>query len=90
LYSKIDKEGRCYILMNSLIYHKKDIQATLKDDEFVVIHAKHIRRITNNGWKLFIQWKYGRSDWEILNRLKESSPVGVVEYAVANKISSEP
>ena len=39
------------------------------------------------GWKLCILWKNGTMTWEPLHNLKESNPIEVVEYAVANKIT---
>jgi hypothetical protein len=50
---------------------------------------RHLRR-TTKGWKLLIQWKDGTSTWERLANLKESNPVQVAEYAVANKLAEEP
>jgi len=90
LYSQIDTEGRRYILLDSIIDHKKDGHAVLKDDEFVEQNGKRVRQMTTKGWKLCVQWKDGSTSWEPLNRLKESNPVEVAEYAVANKISLEP
>ena len=37
-----------------------------------------------------IEWKDGSTSWEPLKDLKESSPIEVSEYAVANKIDHEP
>ena len=42
------------------------------------------------GWDLCIQWKDGSTSWEKLSALKEAYPVETAEYAVANKIGSEP
>ena len=90
LYSQIDTEGNRHVLIDSIIDHKKDSQATPKDDEYVELNGKRTRRITTKGWKLCVQWKDGSTSWEPLKRLKESYPVEIAEYAVANKIASEP
>jgi len=42
------------------------------------------------GWHLCILWKDGTTTWKPLRNLKESNPVEVMEYAVANKIADEP
>jgi len=42
------------------------------------------------GWKLLVAWKGGSSTWVPLKDLKESHPVQVAEYALANKLLSEP
>ena len=90
LYSQIDTEGNRHVLIDSIIDHKKDSQATPKDDEYVELNGKRTRRITTKGWKLCVQWKDGSTSWEPLKRVKESYPVEIAEYAVANKIASEP
>ena len=46
--------------------------------------------MTTKGWKLLCSWKDGSSSWVPLKDLKESNPIEVAEYAVANKISEEP
>ena len=45
---------------------------------------------TTKGWKLFIEWKDGTTTWERLADLKESNPVEVAEYAIAQGIQDEP
>jgi hypothetical protein len=42
--------------------------------------------MTTKGWKLLVEWKDGSMDLLPLKDLKESYPVQVAEYAVANKI----
>jgi hypothetical protein len=39
---------------------------------------------------LLVQWKDGSTSWLPLKALKNSFPVEMAEYAVANKISLEP
>jgi hypothetical protein len=46
--------------------------------------------MTTKGWKLLIEWLDGTMDWLPLKDLKESYPVQVAEYAVANKIAEQP
>jgi len=90
LYSQVDTEGRRYILLDSIIDHARNGQATLKDDEFVTKNGRRHRRITTKGWKLCVQWKDGSTSWEPLRTLKETNPVEVAAYADANKLASEP
>jgi hypothetical protein len=42
------------------------------------------------GWKLLCQWRDGSSTWVPLVDLKDSNPVELAEYAVANKLQEEP
>ena len=64
-----------------------------KDDMFVQ-HTRGgsnaVHRRTTKGWQLLVQWKDRSTSWTPLKDLKESNPVEVAEYAVANKIADEP
>ena len=90
LYSQVDAEGRRYVLLDSIIDHRKDASAVSKDNEFVIVHGKRVRRMSTKGWKFCVQWKDGSTSWEALKDLKESNPVEVAEYAVAHNIDVEP
>ena len=93
MYSQVDTEGNEYILLQEICNHWKDGLAVAKDDLFVQ-HTRGgsnaVHRRTTNGWQLLVQWKYRSTSWTLLKDLKESNPVEVAEYAVANKIASEP
>ena len=91
LYSQIDDEGRSYSILSEIIDHKKDGSAVSKDDAFETTKTGTLRRRrTTKGWKLLISWKDGSTSWVPLKDIKESNPVEVAEYAVANKILEEP
>ena len=40
----------------------------------------------NRGWKLEVKWKYGTLSWILLKDVKDSNPVELYEYALANNI----
>ena len=90
LYSQVDSDGRQYMLLNSIVDHERLDSAVAKGDEFVVVNGKKCQIKNTKGWKLCIQWKDGSTSWEKLAALKESNPVEVAEYAVANRIETEP
>jgi Reverse transcriptase (RNA-dependent DNA polymerase) len=90
LYSQIDSEGRRYLLMESILDHKSDASAISKDDEFFELKGRRVQKKTTKGWKLCIQWRDGSTSWEPLATVKESNPIEVAEYAVANKIATQP
>jgi hypothetical protein len=91
LYSQVDEEGREFALLDEILEHSRDASAVSKDDEAVEKRgANSHRRRTTKGWKLLVQWKDGSTTWEPMTNLKESTPVQVAEYAVANKIADEP
>jgi hypothetical protein len=39
LYAQVDSEGKRYLLMDSIIDHKKDHNAVSKDDECVIVNG---------------------------------------------------
>jgi hypothetical protein len=91
MYSQIDDEGREFLLMQEITDHKVDGNAVTKDDGFTVLkNGERKPRMTTKGWKLSVLWKDGTSTWVPLKDLKESNPLEVAEYAVANKIAEEP
>ena len=47
-------------------------------------------RRTTQGWKLCVLWKDGSTSWERLADLKELNPGECAEYAVANKLTTQP
>jgi hypothetical protein len=42
------------------------------------------------GWELLVEWRDGSTDWVALKDLKDTNPIELAEYAVANKIAEEP
>jgi Reverse transcriptase (RNA-dependent DNA polymerase) len=91
LYSQVDEEGNSYSIMSEIIDHKRDGAAVTKDDGMETTKDGLQRpRRTTKGWKLLVSWKGGTSSWVPLKDLKESHPVQVAEYALANKILEEP
>ena len=45
---------------------------------------------TTRGWELLVEWKDGSMNWVPLKDLKNSNPVDLAEYAVANALEEEP
>lgn len=91
LYAQVDDEGNSYAILHEITDHKKDGTAVTKDDGYEVTKSGGPRpRHTTRGWKLLVSWKDGTSSWVALKDLKESNPVEVAEYALANKILEEP
>jgi hypothetical protein len=90
MYAQCDAEGNQHLLMDSLVDYKSDGHAIKVADMFVIRNGRQHMRKTTIGWKLCVQWKDGTTTWERLADLKESYPVEVAEYAVAQGIDHEP
>ena len=70
--------------------HKIDGHALSVADQDVVVRGRSSKRKTTKGWHLCVQWNYGTTTWERLSDLKESHPIQVAEYSLAQGISHEP
>jgi hypothetical protein len=82
LYSNVDHDGNQYVVMDSIIDHKKKAQAISKEEAFIEMKGKRIKRMTTKRWGFCVQWKDGSTSWECLKDLKESNPAQVSEYAI--------
>jgi hypothetical protein len=90
LYSQVDNEGYETLFLVSILEHKKDNSSVSKDDQYTrSCNGNMVIQITTKGWNLLVQWKDGSTSWEPLQNLKESNPVEVAKYAVANKSAEE-
>ena len=91
MMSQVDSEGHHYQVLTKVTDHKKDGSAIAKVDYFIKSSSGTLhRKMKTRGWKLLVEWKDGSVDWVTLKDLKQSNPVEMSEYAVANEISYEP
>ena len=86
MFARTNEEGHQMLILDEISDHKKDGRAVSSDDA----SASKTKRKTTRGWSLLVHWKDGTTSWETLKDLKESYPVEVAQYAVNNKIASEP
>ena len=71
--------------------HRTNGCALSKDDGYTVDHSgRRHPKVTTQCWELEVEWRDGTTSWVPLKDLKDSNPVPLAEYAVANKISEEP
>eukprot|EP00978_Attheya_sp_CCMP212_P021102 scaffold61252_cov61-Attheya_sp.AAC.5 len=90
MWAQCDPDGNQHVMLESIIDHTKDGHAVKKADQMVVVNGRSSTKKTTKGWMLCVQWKDGTTTWECLSELKESNPVEIAEYAVANEIHLEP
>jgi hypothetical protein len=91
LYSQCDSDGHSFLVLKEIIDHSKDNSAIPISDGFTVgFNGNRVPKKTTRGWKLLCQWKDESTSWVSLVDLKDSNPVELAEYAVANKIDQEP
>jgi Reverse transcriptase (RNA-dependent DNA polymerase) len=91
MFAQVDDEGRRHLLLKEICDHRKGTDAVAIDDAMITTRSGTKRRKqTTKGWDLLVEWKDGSSNWLPLKDLKESYPVEIAEYAVANRIADEP
>jgi hypothetical protein len=54
-YSQINQEGHRYVILDSIVDHKKG--ASAESTKFIEVIGKLCRSMTTKGWKLCLQWK---------------------------------
>ena len=57
---------------------------------YVRIKGKQHQRKTTKGWLICVKWHDSSTSWEKLSSLKESYPVELAEYSVAQGIDHQP
>ena len=82
LYSQCDPDGNQYVLLSSIVDHRRlDSAIKLADQKVVRADGRTYLKRSTVGWQLCCQWKDGSSSWENLVDLKESHPIETAEYA---------
>ena len=88
--AQCDLEGNQYLLLDSIVDNKKLKDVVHLRDSHMTARGRRSQRKTTKGWKLCVKWKDGTMTWERLADLKESNPIEVAEYAIAQGIDHEP
>jgi hypothetical protein len=87
MYEQVDTEGNTHCMMDEIVDHKKQADAVHFDDNHTVDGKE---QKTTHGLKLCVKWKDGTWSWEKMAILKEGFAIEVSEYAISNKLASEP
>jgi hypothetical protein len=96
IYSTVDEAGHRQLVLSDILDHKSDHTAVPLGDQFVtdgsgvLYQGRPQQKKTTRGWWLLVKWADLSESWERLADLKESHPVQVAEYAVANHIADQP
>jgi hypothetical protein len=87
----VDTEWHQFLLLDEISDHTSDGTAIQFADGYVIAKNgnRHPKKMTR-GWEFLTQMKEGFPLWVPLKELKESNPIELAEYAVANKIDHEP
>ena len=91
IYAQCDTEGLHHLVMKEILDHKKDATAVHISDGYVESRSgNRTPKRTTRGWKLNCEMGDGTTEWIPLKDLKDSNPIELAEYAVANRIQEEP
>ena len=91
IFAQCDDEGRRHAILKEITDHRKDNSAVDVTKGYTTTRkGVRIPKTTTRGWQLLCRWRDGSSDWIDLKHLKDSNPIELAEYAVANRIQEEP
>ena len=91
IFSQWDNEGRQQAVMREITDHRKENTAVdITNGYTTTKRGKRVPKTTTWGWQLLCLWRDGSSDWVDLKYLKQSKPIELAEYAVANRLQQEP
>lgn len=91
IYSQVDDEGKHFVLLNEIVDHRTTAEAVKRHEGFTTMpNGRKVPKRTTKGWELLVEWKDGSSSWVPLKDIKDTNPVKVAEYVIANKIEQEP
>ena len=91
LYSQCDSEGRELLSFKEICDHRKNKRAiSIENGYDISKNGNRTPKRTTVGWELLVEWRDGSTYWVALKDLKDTNPIELAEYAVANKIAEEP
>jgi hypothetical protein len=91
LLAQVDDKGHRQMMIDEIEDHRVLDKAMPKSEgTYDTRSGSKCRRRTTVGSELSVRWKYGSSNWISLKDLKDTYPVDLVDYAIANGIETEP
>ena len=91
LYSQCDADGNMHLVITEISDHKRGNDAISIADGFVrAKNGNMVPKRTTRGWKMLCDSRDNAQTWIDLKELKDSNPIELAEYAVANGIDREP
>ena len=91
LYSRLDNEGKRYLVIKEIVGHRKDGDAVPQEEgyQYSSNGNKHPKR-TTKGWEIAVECRDGTQIWIPLKDAKNGYPLELAEYAIAQGIQDEP
>jgi hypothetical protein len=91
MLAQVDEEGHRQMLIDEIEDHRmmEDV-IPIDQGDYTTPSGMKRKRQTTKGWELSVRWKDGSSTWIALKDLKDTYPVELANYAIANRIQDEP
>jgi len=91
MLAQSNPEGCRHMIFKEIVDHQVGNNAIKKEDRFTVgfngdVHPKK----TTRGWDICIEWRDGLTSWLPLKDIKDTNPLELVQYTLANGIAKEP
>ena len=91
IFSQVDTDGHEKTVIKEVVDHRVKGKAVTKENVLVVTRSGTRRpKVTTAGWEFLLEFNNGSTDWIPLKDLKNSNPIEIAEYAIANQIADEP
>jgi hypothetical protein len=91
ILAQVDHDGHRQLLFDQIIDHRKDGNELTEGEAKITNSSGVSRNIeTTKGWECLISWQDGSTTWSKMKDIKDSYPVQLAEYAVENRIETEP
>ena len=88
MITQCDPDGKQYLLLDCIVAINMNQHAVQMADKDIVIKGRKYLRKATKSWHLCVNWKDMTSNWEeLLTDLKESNPIELAEFAVAQDIA---
>jgi hypothetical protein len=91
LLAQVDEEGHRQMMIAEIEDHRVlDDAIPANDGYFTTTSGMKRKKNMTRGWEILVRWRDGSSDWIALKDLKDSYPVKLAYYALAQGIQDEP
>ena len=91
LYAQCDSEGRMFRNMEDIVDYRVTDKALKGDDRFrTAANGDKVPKKDLRGHEVCVQYRGGETEWLDLKLVKDSNPIEMAEYAVANGLQDDP
>ena len=91
MFAQVDRDGVSLSLLKGIVDHRFDDTVIPKEDGFITAkNGNKVPKMTTRGCEVLMEMKDGDLIWTKLKDAKESNPIELAEYAVANRIADMP